>query len=131
MTQEALTIKFNSVEGASYYSAIRSYHRAVIAIANTQIQLEKVWEDLTWAFEDGKITQSQYEYIAKRIGNPSEIPFEDPTTGETIFFTKEYAQSINDRISSDVEYKQNMVDIWIEAADNHYAALAAELKSIS
>jgi len=130
-TQEALTIQFDSVEGASYYSAIRSYHRAVIAVANTQIQLEKLWEDLTWALEDGQITQTQFNDIAERIGNPLEIPFVDPATGETELFTKEYAQALNERIATDVEYKQNIVDVWVEAAYNHYAELAAELESIS
>ena len=128
-TQEALTIQFDSVEGASYYSAIRSYHRAVVVLP--QIQLEGLWEDLTWALEDGQITQAQFDDIADRIGNPMEIPFVDPATGETELFTIEYAQSINERIATDVEYKQDIVDAWVAAANSHYAELAAELESIS
>jgi len=128
-TQEALTIQFDSVEGASYYSAIRSYHRALIVLP--QIQLEKLWEDLTWALEDGQITQSQFDAIAIKIGNPLEIPFIDPATSEIELFTMEYAQSINERIASDVEYKQNIVDAWVDAINNHYAELTSELESIS
>jgi ABC-type Fe3+ transport system substrate-binding protein len=128
-TQDALTIQFDSVEGASYYSAIRSYHRAVIVLP--QIKLEKLWEDLTWALEDGKITQAQFDDLAFRMGDPNEIPFVDPATGETEIFTMEYAQAINDRIATDVVYKQNLVDVWITAANNHYAEIAAELESIS
>ncbi len=128
-TQEALTIQFNSVEGASYYSAIRSYHRAVVVLP--QIQLEGFWEELTWALEDGQITQAQFDDIAGKIGNPLEIPFVDPATGETELFTMEYAQSINERVASDVEYKQNIVDAWVAAVNSHYAELTAELESIS
>jgi ABC-type Fe3+ transport system substrate-binding protein len=130
-TKDALTIQFDSVEGASYYSAIRSYHRAVIALAQTQIQLEKLWEDLTWALEDGQITQAQFDTIASKIGDPQEIEFEEPETGETKLFTKEYAQEINERMSSDVEYKQKMVDAWVDAANNHYMELSAELENIT
>jgi len=128
-TQEALTIQFDSVEGASYYSAIRSYHRAVIVLK--QIKLERVWEDLTWALEDGQITQAQFDDLAFRLGDPDEIEFVDPTTGETETFTMEYAQGINERMSSDVEYKQKMVDAWVDAANSHYDEIAAELASIS
>jgi len=128
-TQDALTIQFDSVEGASYYSAIRSYHRAVIVLP--QIKLEKLWEDLTWALEDGKITQAQFDDLSFRMGDPTEIPFVDPATGKTEIFTMAYAQAINERIATDVVYKQNLVDAWVLAVNNHYAELAAELESIS
>ncbi len=128
-TQDALTIQFDSVEGASYYSAIRSYHRALIVLP--QIKLEKLWEDMTWALEDGKITQAQFDDLALRMGDPNEIPFVDPATGETEIFTMEYAQAINDRVETDVVYKQNLVDAWVLAVNNHYAELTAELESIS
>ncbi|MBE0633277.1 ABC transporter substrate-binding protein, partial [Candidatus Bathyarchaeota archaeon] len=128
-TQDALTIQFDSVEGASYYSAIRSYHRALIVLP--QIKLEKLWEDLTWALEDGKITQAQFDDLAFRMGDPNDIPFVDPATGTTEIFTLAYAQAINDRIETDVVYKQNLVDAWVLAVNNHYAELTAELESIS
>ena len=128
-TQEALTITFDSEEGASYYSSIRNYYRAVIVIP--QIQLEELSEELTWAFEDGQITQEQFDDLALRLGDPDEIEFTDPETGETEYFTMEYAQSINARIEEDVEYKQEMVDAWAEAALSHYEELAAELSSIT
>jgi len=128
-TQEALTIEFDSEEGASYYSSIRNYYRAVIVIH--QIQLEKVWEDLTWALEDGQITQEQFDDLASKLGDPDEIEFTDPETGETETFTMEYAQSINSRIEEDVEYKQEMVDAWTAAALDHYEEIAAELSSIT
>jgi len=128
-TKDALTIKFDSVEGASYYSSIRSYHRAVIVLP--QIQLEHLWEDLNWALESGKITQEQFDSFASRIGDPREIEFIDPETGETAIFTKEYAQAINDRIATDVEYKQRMVDAWSKAALKHYEELSTELELIT
>jgi len=128
-TQEALTIQFDSVEGKSYYSAIRSYHRAVIVLP--QIKLGGVWGDLTWALEDGQITQTQFDDLAFRLGDPDEFEFVDPTTGETELFTMEYAQGINKQMSSDVEYKQKMVDAWVDAANSHYDEIAAELASIS
>lgn len=128
-TQEALTIEFDSEEGASYYSAIRSYYSAMIVIH--QLQLEEVWEDLTWALEDGQITQEQFDDLAFRLGDPDEFEFVDPVTGETEIFTMEYAQSINSRIEVDVEYKAQMVKAWAEAALDHYEEIAAELSSIA
>ena len=128
-TQEALTIQFDSVEGASYYSSIRNYHRATLVLPH--LQLSELWGDLTWALENGDITQAQFDDIEARIGNPEEIPFIDPETGETTIFTLEYAQTINERMADDVEYKQEMVDAWSEAALAHYAELVAELNSIS
>jgi ABC-type Fe3+ transport system substrate-binding protein len=128
-TKEALTIQFDSAEGASYYSAIRSYHRAVIVLP--QIKLERVWEDLTYALEEGRITQEQFDDLASRLGDPDEIEFTDPVTGETETFTMEYAQGINSRIEEDVEYKQEMVDAWGAAALDHYDEIAAELSRIS
>ena len=128
-TQEALTIEFDSEEGASYYSAIRNYYRAVIVIP--QIQLERVWEDLTWALEDGQITQEQFDDLAFRLGDPDEFEFVDPVTGETEIFTMEYAQNINSQIEVDVEYKTQMVDAWAAAALEHYEEIAAELNSIT
>ncbi len=128
-TQEALTIQFNSVEGASYYSSIRNYHRATLVLPH--LQLSELWGDMVYLLEEGDITQAQFDSIAERIGDPDEMPFTDPETGESTIFTLEYAQSINEHIASDVEYKQEMVDAWEEAALAHYAELAAELDSIS
>lgn len=128
-TQEALTIQFDSVEGASYYSSIRNYHRATLVLPH--IQLTQLWADLTWALEQGDITQTQFDDIEARIGDPYEIPFTDPETGETEIFTMEYAQAINERMADDVEYKQEMVDAWSQAALAHYAELYAELENIS
>ena len=96
-----------------------------------QIKLEQVWEDLTFALEEGRITQEEFDDLAFRLGDPDEIEFVDPTTSETETFTMEYAQSINSRIEEDVEYKQEMVDAWTAAALDHYDELSAELSSIS
>lgn len=128
-TKEALTIKFNSTEGASYYSSIRSFHRAVIVLP--QIQLEKLWEDMNWALETGEITQEEFDELASRIGNPLEMEFTDPETGETQVFTKAYAQSINQRMATDVEYKQRMTDAWLAAALAHYEELSEELAGLT
>jgi ABC-type Fe3+ transport system substrate-binding protein len=128
-TKEALTIQFDSEEGASYYSAIRNYHRATLVLPH--LQLSELWADLTYAFDEGEITQAEFNELESKIGDPYEIPFTDPETGEIEIFTMNYAQSINERISSDVEYKQEMVDTWEEAALEHYAELVSELESIS
>ena len=127
-TKDALTIQFDSVEGASYYSAIRSYHRATLVLPH--VQLTQLWADMTYYLEQGDITQAEFDDLSARIGDPDEIPFVDPETGQTTIFTMTYAQSINDRVASDVEYKQTMEDAWKTAALNHYAELTAELNSL-
>jgi hypothetical protein len=86
---------------------------------------------MTLSLEEGRITQAQFDDLAGKLGDPHLFEFTDPTTGEDKVFTKEYAQSINDRIKVDAEYKDLLVDAWIDSADAHYSDVEAELNSIS
>ncbi len=128
-TKVALTIVFSEEEASSYQSAMQQFFHAVIV--RQQLKLEKVWEDMTLSLEEGRITQAQFDDLAGRLGDPHLFGFTDPTTGEAEVFTVEYAQSINDRIKVDAEYKDLLVDAWIDSAEAHYTDIAAELDSIS
>ena len=128
-TKVALTIVFSEEEASSYQSAMQQFFHAVIV--RQQLKLEKVWEDMTLSLEEGRITQAQFDDLAGKLGDPHLFEFTDPTTGEAEVFTVEYAQSINDRIKVDAEYKDLLVDVWIDSAEAHYADIAAELDSIS
>ena len=128
-TKIALTIVFSEEEAAGYQSAMQQFFHAVIV--RQQLKLEKVWEDMTLSLEEGRITQAEFDDLAERLGDPHLFEFTDPTTGEAEVFTVEYAQSINDRIKVDAEYKDLLVDAWIDSAEAHYADIAAELDSIS
>jgi ABC-type Fe3+ transport system substrate-binding protein len=128
-TKAALTIVFNEEEASSYQSAMQQFFHAVIV--RQQLKLEKVWEEMTLSLEEGRITQAQFDELAGKLGDPNLFEFTDPTTGETKTFTMEYAQSINDRIMVDAEYKDLLVDAWMDSADAHYSNIEAELNSIS
>jgi len=127
-TKVALTIVFSEEEASSYQSAMQQFFHAVIV--RQQLKLEKVWEDMTLGLEEGRITQAQFDDLAERLGDPHLFEFTDPTTGESETFTVEYARSINDRIKVDAEYKDLLVDAWMDAAEAHYADIEAELNSI-
>jgi spermidine/putrescine-binding protein len=128
-TKIALTIVFSEEEASSYQSAMQQFFHAVIV--RQQLKLEKVWEDMTLSLEEGRITQEQFDDLAERLGDPHLFEFTDPTTGEAEVFTVEYAQSINDRIKVDAEFKDLLVSKWISSAEAHYADIAEELESIS
>jgi ABC-type Fe3+ transport system substrate-binding protein len=128
-TKIALTIVFSEEEASSYQSAMQQFFHAVIV--RQQLKLEKVWEDLTLSLEEGRITRAQFDDLAGKLGDPHLFEFTDPITGEAKTFTMEYAQSINDRIKVDAEYKDLLVDAWIDSADAHYSDIEAELNSIS
>ena len=126
-TKSALTVEFSDEIAASYETAMQNFYHAVIV--RPQIKLDQVWAELTWQLENGDITQAQFDDISLRLGNPLLFEFVDPDTGETEVFSVEYAQSINSKIATNVEYKTQVIDAWIVAANNHYDDIAAELAS--
>lgn len=127
-TQSALTVEFSDEIAASYETAMQNFYHAVIV--RPQGKLDQVWDDLTYMLENGDITQAEFDDISFRLGNPLLFEFVDPDTGETEIFSVEYAQSINSKIATNVEYKTQVIDAWIEAANNHYDDIAAELASM-
>ena len=128
MTKTALTIEFSDEEAASYEAAMQQFYHATIV--RPQLRLQSVWDKLSLALEEGRITREEFDGLALRLGDPHEITFSDPTTGQTTGFTVEYAQSINARIGVDAEFKDLLVSAWIASANAHYDGIEAELEAI-
>ena len=58
------------------------------------------------------------------------MEFTDPDTGETETFTEEYAQSIAEKLMTDVTFKTNLVDEWIEASEARYDSVRAQVAAL-
>jgi len=78
----------------------------------------------------GVITEDQLNKLVDDMANPSKFEFTDPATGQKTTFTLQTAQSINDKILSDVNYRNQLVSEWTQAAKQRYAAVHQELQSL-
>jgi hypothetical protein len=95
-----------------------------------QLKLIAAWEDLTLAKFDGDITQAQFKELVNQLSDPLLFEFTDPATDQTVTFTEEFAISINERLRTDPEYKTEMVDAWIEAAEARYDSVRAQVAAL-
>ncbi len=127
-TNDALIIEFSDDLALSYESAMINFYHAVIV--RPQLTLSDLWMDMTSALEEGDLTRVEFMSLVEQLGDPHRIEFVDPDTGMKMTFTEEYAQSINDRVGVQPEYKQIMVDRWAVAAEEHYADVREAYESL-
>ena len=127
-TLDAITIEFSDDLALSYETAMMFFYKGTIVQA--QGDLIDTWIALVDAEDAGDITHQEFLALAEDLGNPLELEFEDPETGETVTFTEEYAQSINDRITTDADFKSVMRDAWREAAIARYQGVLDELEDL-
>ncbi len=100
-------------------------------LVRAQLQLVDTWLEVSYAYELGEITETQFNSLVDDMTNPHEFTFTDPLTGEDQTFTIEYAQSITGKFQSDAEFKQNIVDAWMEAAIERYDSVMDDLLSMT
>ncbi len=128
-TQEAFIIGFSDEEALSYEQSMMYFFHATLVRA--QLQLVDTWLEVTYALEQGEITQTQFDTLVDDMSNPHEFTFVDPLTSTEKTFTMEYAQSITDKFQTDAEFKQNIVDAWMEAAIERYNSVMDDLLSMT
>ncbi len=129
LTKEALVIPFSDDLSISYeYSMMYFYHATIV---RPQLKLTDTWMELTEAKLDGKITQAQFLELVDKLSDPHLLEFTDPVSGETETFTEEYAQSINEKMMTDSTFRTQIIDEWIEAAEERYDSVLAELKTLT
>lgn len=128
-TQEAFIIGFSDEEALSYEQSMMYFFHATLVRA--QLQLVDAWLEVTYAYEIGDITEVQFNDLVDDMTNPLEFTFTDPLTSSDQTFTMEYAQSITHKFQSDAEFKQTIVDTWMEAAIDRYNSVLDELISIT
>jgi len=126
-TMEATTIEFSDSLALSYETTMMFFFKGTLVEA--QQDLIDTWITIVDAESNGDITHEEFLELADMMGDPLEITFTDPDSGDTVMFTEEYAQSINDRITTDAEFKETMKDAWREAAIARYASVLDALDS--
>jgi ABC-type Fe3+ transport system substrate-binding protein len=128
-TLEAITIEFSDELALSYETAMMFFYKGTIVEA--QEDLINTWVALVDAEDFGDITHQEFLELAEELGDPLSFEFVDPESGETVTFTEEYAQSINDRITTDAGFKEQMRDTWREAAIARYNKVADDLEALT
>lgn len=128
-TQEALIIEFSDALALSYENSLMWFYH--FTIVRPQTFLTDSWMQLTQARFAEEITQQEFIELAQKLGDPYEIEFEDPSTGETHTFTLEYAQSVNEKIGSDSAYRDQLGEAWMEAAEDRYNEVQSELADLT
>jgi ABC-type Fe3+ transport system substrate-binding protein len=127
-SQEAIISGFSDDLALSYEFTMMFYFHATLV--RPQLKLIAAWEDLTEAKFDGDITQTQFKELVNQLSDPLLLEFTDPATDQTMTFTEEFAISINERLRTDSEYKTEMVDAWIEAAEARYDSVQAQVAAL-
>jgi len=115
---DALKIEFSDDLASSYEFAMMNFFKYTLVTPETK--LKDAWYELATAKLDGDITSAEFKTLVDDLTNPLLFEFTDPDTGESVTFTEEYAISINSKLMSDPEFKQNMVDTWMAAAETRY-----------
>ncbi|MES0326109.1 MAG: extracellular solute-binding protein [Candidatus Bathyarchaeia archaeon] len=128
-TLEAITIDFSDELALSYETAMMFFFKGTLVEA--QIDLIDTWIELVDTEDAGDITHKEFLGLVEDLGNPLNIEFTDPETGGTVTFTESYAQSINDRITTDADFKSTLRDAWRAAAIVRYNAVLDDLNDLT
>lgn len=112
-------------KSASYYHSFVYYYEATLV--DLQDQLTDVWVKLVKAYLEGRITESQFIQLWTMLAEP--VNYTDPATGLVKKFTYQNAVEINDRLSKDSTYRDQVYHIWREAARVKYQRVATLLES--
>jgi len=128
-TLDAITIEFSDEVALSYETAMMFYYKG--SIVEAQGDLIDTWLALVDAEGAGDITHKEFLGLAGNLGNPLNLEFTDPETGNTVTFTESYAQSINARITTDADFKATLKDAWKAAAIVRYQSVLDDLFALT
>ena len=128
-TLDAITIEFSDEVALSYETTMMFFFKGTLVEA--QGNLIDTWIELVDAEDAGDITHKEFLALAKSLGDPLNLEFTDPETGSTVTFTESYAQSINDRITTDADFKATLKDAWRSAAIVRYDAVLDDLYALT
>jgi len=113
VTLNNIGIQFDDELALKYEFALREYFDA--AFADTHYDLVSVWQKLTSAYTQGKMSKARFEELAFELGKPLSWK----QAGATVTFTQEYAISINERIK-DPATASEFAKTWRIAATDRY-----------
>ena len=127
-TIKSTTIQFSEELALSYEEAMRWFFHATLVKAHSELQ--ETWRALAIARLQGKISREDFLKLIDEMANPLKFKFKDPN-GEWHTFTMEYAQSINEKLLKDPEFRIKLVNTWRDAAKERYAKVLEELRKIT
>jgi len=128
-TLDAITINFSDEVALSYETTMMFFYKG--SIVDAQLKLIDTWLELVDAEDAGDITHKEFLELAESLGNPLNMEFTDPETGNTVTFTESYAQSINARITTDADFKSTLKDAWKAAAIVRYQGVLDDLFALT
>ena len=128
-TMDAITIEFSDEVALSYETTMMFFFKATLV--ESQQQLSDAWIELVDAEFTGSITHKEFLALADDLGDPMGLEFIDPETGDTVTFTEQYAQSINDRVTTDADFKIQMREAWRVAAIARYSRVLDDLSALT
>jgi ABC-type Fe3+ transport system substrate-binding protein len=128
-TQQALIIDFSDELALSYENSLMWFYH--FTVVRPQIFLTDAWMDITQAKFDESITEKEFQELAFKLGDPHEIEFVDPETGNVEIFTLEYAQDINTRIRESASFRDQLGEVWMDAAEERYNLIQEELEDLT
>ncbi|WP_297465831.1 ABC transporter substrate-binding protein [Thermococcus sp.] len=120
-------IPFDDKRALETVNALQYYFKATLVDPNQK--LHDAWVAIVQAHRQGKITDEQFNQLKDELTAP--IKFKDPETGKIVTFTEEYAKSINDRITKDRNFQDQLVQEWRQAAREKYDKVLQDLKALT
>jgi len=129
ITLAAIIIEFSDKLALSYETSMMFFFKGTLVEA--QGDLIDTWIELVDAEDAGDITHKEFLALVEDLGNPLNIEFTDPETGNTVTFTESYAISINSRIMTDADFKSTLKDAWRAAAIVRYQSVLDDLYALT
>lgn len=118
------SIAFNDTLALLYEHVMQWYFRATLVEVNDY--LKAAWKALLSRYFAGTISREDFQRYVAALTAP--LTFTDPSTGETAFFSQEYAITINSKFQTDAAFKDALIATWKKAAVEKYTRIERELR---
>jgi len=128
-TLEKIPINFSDELALSYENAMRWFFYATITDPHDKLQ--EAWRLLAKARLEGKISKEKFMQLIEELADPTKLEFVDPATGKKVTFTQDFAQSIEMKIVQNVDYRNELIKVWREAAIKRYEKIINEVKALT
>ncbi len=122
-------IEFNDTLALLYEKGMQFYFKTVLVDLNPL--LKEAWKKLVELYMEGRISKSEFEEYAKKLGDP--IEYVDPYTGEKVKWTMENAIEVTAKLKdpkTGAEAKTKYTTAWKNAATQKYKKILDELKEL-
>ena len=117
-------IVFDEELSSNWVNSVMYYFKATLV--NAHDALVAAWAQIAKAYVEGRITKGQFLYLVYELAKPLE--YTDPITGQKVVFTKEYAISINKKLTDAAVY-QALMSTWEAKAREKYEYVLSLLQS--